>query len=78
MFDSAAGLVVARPRSYAPDDVKLLWEVVVRRTEDARLPVLANVDAGHTDPLLTIPLGVEAELDCDAPAFRLLEPPTTA
>lgn len=78
VFDAAVGLVVARPRSYTRDDVKLLWEVVVRRTEDARLPVLANVDAGHTDPLLTVPLGLEAELDCDAPGFRLLEPPTAA
>ncbi|HZT15104.1 MAG TPA: S66 peptidase family protein [Gaiellaceae bacterium] len=76
VFESAAAVVFGRPKGYAAEDVKLLWEVVARRTETAGLPVLANVDAGHTDPMLTMPIGVEAELDADAPSFRLLEPPT--
>src|SRR5579885_204552 len=76
VFESAAAVVFGRPKGYAAEDVKLLWEVVARRTETAGLPVLANVDAGHTDPMLTMPIGVEAELDADAPSFRLLEPAT--
>ena len=78
VFDAAAALIFARPHGYAAEDVKLLWDVVARRTEDAGIPVLANVDVGHTDPMLTVPFGVEAELDADEPALRLLEPPTAA
>ena len=38
--------------------------------------MLANVEAGHTDPMLTLPFGVPAELDADARTLRLLEPAT--
>jgi muramoyltetrapeptide carboxypeptidase len=77
-FDTAAGLVVARPYGYTAESVKLLWDVVARRTEAAGLPVLANVDSGHADPMLTLPFGVEAELDAGQKVFRLLEAPTAA
>jgi muramoyltetrapeptide carboxypeptidase LdcA involved in peptidoglycan recycling len=38
--------------------------------------VLGNVDRGHTDPILTVPLGATARLDADARRLELLEPPT--
>ena len=71
----AAGLVLARPRSYTPEMVqdlygcvkKVLWEA---GRED--LPVLANVDFGHTSPQLTLPLGARARLD-PAGTFGVLE-----
>jgi muramoyltetrapeptide carboxypeptidase len=76
VFDAAAGLVVARPYGYTAEDADVLWDVVAGRTEAAGLPVLANVEAGHADPMLTIPLGVPAELDAERKVFRLLEAPT--
>jgi muramoyltetrapeptide carboxypeptidase LdcA involved in peptidoglycan recycling len=76
VFDAAAGLVVARPHGYTADDRERLWEVIVRRTEAAGIPVLANVDAGHADPMVTLPFGATAELDAGARMLRLLEAPT--
>jgi muramoyltetrapeptide carboxypeptidase len=76
VFDAAAGLVVARPHGYTAENAEVLWDVVARRTEASGLPVLANVEAGHADPMLTIPLGVPAELDAERKVFRLLEAPT--
>ena len=76
VFDAAAGLVVARPYGYTPERTAALWDVVARRTDAAGLPVLANIDVGHTDPMLTLPFGVPAELDATARSFRLLEAPT--
>jgi muramoyltetrapeptide carboxypeptidase LdcA involved in peptidoglycan recycling len=76
VFDAAAAVLVARPYGYTPDDAERLWEVVARRTEAAALPVLANVDAGHADPKLTLPFGVSAELDAGRQELRLLEAPT--
>jgi muramoyltetrapeptide carboxypeptidase len=32
---------------------------------DAKWPILAGVDAGHSGPNVTIPLGVEAALDAE-------------
>jgi muramoyltetrapeptide carboxypeptidase LdcA involved in peptidoglycan recycling len=38
------------------------------------LPVVANFDFGHTDPQFIIPLGIQAEIDCERKSVRLLEP----
>jgi len=78
VFDAAAALIFARPYGYTADDRERLWEVVAHRTESAGLPVLANVEAGHTDPMVTLPLGVDAEVDAARKTFRLLEPATRA
>ena len=40
------------------------------------IPVITRMDFGHTDPKFTIPIGVTAEIDCDAQQIRLVEPPT--
>ncbi|HST19287.1 MAG TPA: S66 peptidase family protein [Gaiellaceae bacterium] len=76
VFDAASALLVARPYGYAADQVERLWDVVAGRTETARIPVLANVEAGHTDPMMTHPFGVQAEVDATRKTLRLLEAPT--
>jgi muramoyltetrapeptide carboxypeptidase len=78
VFETAAALLVGRPYGYTADERQRLWDVVARRTETAGLPVLANVEAGHTDPMVTLPFGVAAEVDARAKTFRLLEAPTAA
>lgn len=40
------------------------------------LPLVTHMDFGHTDPKFILPLGIEAEVDCDRQQFRLVEPPT--
>ena len=76
VFEAAAALVVARPYGYTAEATKALWDVVARRTEPSGLPVLANVECGHADPMLVLPLGAEAELDAGRKLFRLLDAPT--
>ena len=76
VFDAAAALLVGRPYGYTPELARELWDVVARRTEPAGLPVLANIDAGHADPMFTLPFGVEAEVDAGQKLLRLLEAPT--
>lgn len=70
-FEQIAGLIVGRPAAYSPEDARVLWRVVEERTRAARIPVLGNVDIGHTDPMLTLPLGAPAVLDCDGPALAV-------
>jgi len=78
VFDSASGLLFARPYGYDAESTDALWRLVAERTEESGIPVLANVEAGHTDPMMTLPLGVTAELDTANKALRLLEPATTS
>ena len=76
VFDEAAALIFGRPYGYTSEERQRLWEVIARRTDDAALPVLANVEVGHTDPMVTVPFGVPAEIDAQRKIFRLTEAPT--
>jgi muramoyltetrapeptide carboxypeptidase LdcA involved in peptidoglycan recycling len=40
------------------------------------VPVVSRMDFGHTDPKFTLPIGVEAEIDCDAREVWLVEAAT--
>jgi len=42
------------------------------------LPVLAGLDFGHTQPMLTLPYGLTAQIDCEAAALTILEDSTTS
>jgi muramoyltetrapeptide carboxypeptidase LdcA involved in peptidoglycan recycling len=76
-YDQAAGLLFGRARGYSEQDKTALKEKIlaVVATEFGRpdLPVVVNMDFGHTDPQFIMPLGVQAELDCDHQQFRLVE-----
>jgi muramoyltetrapeptide carboxypeptidase LdcA involved in peptidoglycan recycling len=76
VFDAAAALLFGRPAGYDAERTETLWQVVASRTAASGIPVLANVECGHTDPMLTLPLGAAAEVDAGARTLRLLEPAT--
>jgi muramoyltetrapeptide carboxypeptidase LdcA involved in peptidoglycan recycling len=78
LFESASALLIGRPMRYS-DSGKLeleraIIDIVAGEFGCKELPVLANLDFGHTDPQWILPLGIEAEVDCERAALRLLEP----
>lgn len=51
----------------------LLEEIVARQPVLAGLPVLGNVDFGHTNPLATLPIGGQVEVVASSePRLRIL------
>ena len=78
VFERAAALVLGRACGYDAERTQQLYELVVARTEASGIPVLANVDIGHTDPILTLPIGCLALLDVDGLRFETLEPATSS
>jgi muramoyltetrapeptide carboxypeptidase LdcA involved in peptidoglycan recycling len=78
VFEHVSGLLFGRPLRYPASDLEPLVEVVRRLTERSGIPVVADVDLGHADPMLTLPIGARAHLDASARTFRLLEPATRA
>ena len=50
----------------------LLEQIVATKRELAGLPVIANVDFGHTSPMHTLPIGGIIEIDADAETIRVL------
>ena len=78
VFDKINGLLFGRPRDYTDEEKQALKDtlvaVVAGEFGRADLPIIANVDFGHTDPQLVLPLGVPLEIDCQQQSLVLLEP----
>ena len=75
VFDRSRGLLIGRARDYTKDEKSKLEQTIVdvvggefRRPD---LPVVANMDFGHTDPQLVLPLGITVEIDCDRKRITL-------
>ncbi|MGW6710850.1 LD-carboxypeptidase, partial [Streptomyces sp. NPDC054956] len=78
VLDRIAGMVVGIPSEVTPyeggGERVGLREVVLDVLADRDIPVLAQVDFGHTSPNLPLPLGVRADVDADGRTLTLLEP----
>jgi muramoyltetrapeptide carboxypeptidase LdcA involved in peptidoglycan recycling len=82
VLDEISALLFGRARSYSEAE-KLELEAAVRRVVSVEfgnetLPIVMNLDFGHTDPQWIMPLGVKAEIDCDRRTIALVEPAVRA
>jgi muramoyltetrapeptide carboxypeptidase len=70
-----AGMVVGAPMEVEATEggPEALREVVLDVVGERQIPILGNVDIGHTGPNVPMPLGVRAELDADTVSLSLLE-----
>lgn len=72
-----SGFLLARPDPGAdPNYGAELETAVIESLAEAGLsdlPVISGHDFGHTQPMLTLPYGCNAELDCDTGTVTLLE-----
>jgi muramoyltetrapeptide carboxypeptidase len=73
-YGRLAGVAIGRHHPAGALSEDALGEIVVRATRGCDLPVAAGFDFGHTEPRCTLPWGVRARLDADAPSLALLEP----
>lgn len=78
VLDRIGGLLFGRARDYSDEEKLRLDALILKVVRDefgrSDLPVVTNLDFGHTDPQFVMPLGVTAEVDCGARRFRLMEP----
>ena len=80
LLDRLAGLVIGRhcrPLAAAAGSTDF-DQVVLEVLGGSPIPVLVDVDFGHTEPRLTLPVGTMARLDATACRITLLEAPTVA
>ncbi|OJJ45271.1 hypothetical protein ASPZODRAFT_17490 [Penicilliopsis zonata CBS 506.65] len=75
-----SGLVIGRGYKYdasmqdeLAEAITDVFELIVGRDRNDELPVLMNVDFGHTSPLLTLPMGALVRLDSESDEFTILE-----
>lgn len=78
VFDKVSGILFGRAREYSDEEKRELDSMLVRVIggEFGRpdLPIVSNMDFGHTDPQWVMPLGVRARFDIGRKEFSLVEP----
>ncbi len=78
VLDRLSALLLGRAHGYSPEEKAMLERIVldVVSVEFGRttMPIVANMDFGHTDPQFVLPLGVEVEVDPVHSTVRMLEP----
>ncbi len=67
------GLIVGRPYKYIKEDEKRFKKALIESTAEYGFPILYGVDIGHTDPMMTLPLGVDITMDSENDFFRIDE-----
>ena len=75
VYDLISGMVIGRfQRNVAFKETDSLEMILDGALKGYKFPVITGVDFGHTDPLITIPLGIEASMNTRKVEIRILEP----
>ena len=75
IFDQIRGMILGRtnPNEYVVHSKDLdLHKVTIEATEEYDFPIIADMDFGHTDPMFTIPNGVETRINTAEMEFSLI------
>ncbi|MEM4326085.1 MAG: LD-carboxypeptidase [Candidatus Pacearchaeota archaeon] len=73
VFEKIRGMIIGRPFGYSPKELNLLVKIIKEKFKKYDFPILFNVDIGHTDPMITIPLGVRCKIDSSKNLFEIKE-----
>jgi muramoyltetrapeptide carboxypeptidase len=73
IFEKMTGMIVGRPYAYNDAWHKELKQIITKVVGDPSKPIMYNVEIGHTDPILTIPIGVKATIDSESNLFSIDE-----
>ena len=65
-FENVSGIVIGRFQKASNVTKEKLEYIIKSKKALDRMPVIANVDFGHTTPLLTLPIGGECSLDAES------------
>jgi len=72
VFKRIGGLIIGKHRQFNDYGInKRSYEILMEIVGEVDFPILAEFDCGHCAPMLTLPIGVEAELDADAQTLKI-------
>lgn len=70
-FVGVQGLIIGRFQKISNITRNLLTKIIKTKRELDHIPVVANVDFGHTSPLITFPIGGEAKIDATTDTSKI-------
>lgn len=73
-FEKVKGIVIGRFQKNTDIDLEKLKYIIETKEELKNIPIIANVDFGHTNPLITFPIGGTVKLKVnDKVEFKILK-----
>lgn len=76
IFDVVKGIIVGKPQAEAHyEEYKEIYKQVLKDFNKEDLPVLYNVNFGHSVPICVLPIGTDVEVDFDLKKIALVESP---
>jgi muramoyltetrapeptide carboxypeptidase LdcA involved in peptidoglycan recycling len=76
ILNSISALLFARPCGYTPAMKEELQQIILKVLKEVGredLPVVANMDIGHTTPMMTLPNGCKVAVDAEKKTIEMLE-----
>ncbi|WP_429101043.1 S66 family peptidase [Aeromonas rivipollensis] len=75
VFERIGALILGKHERFDDEGSgKRPLDILLEVVGEPGFPILAEFDCAHTHPMLTVPLGIEAELDLDRQTLTLCEP----
>lgn len=79
VFEKIKGIIFGRPKDYTNKEKNELDNIILSIVKDefnnSTVPIVVDMDFGHTDPKLILPLGCQVSLEPENNKFILLEKP---
>ena len=74
IFDRIKGIIWSKPKDekYAKE-YKAAIVKVMKEYGKENLPIIFNMNFGHTEPKICIPYGAEAKINCNEKSFSIIE-----
>lgn len=70
-FNEVKGIVIGRFQNASEVKNDLLIKIIKSKKELENMPVIANLDFGHTDPKITFPIGGTVEIDINTSSSKV-------
>lgn len=78
ILNNINGILFGKARNYNNAEKKELEEnikMVLEKEFNLDIPIITNVNFGHTDPQIILPLGTKAKINSEKKEFKLIESP---
>lgn len=79
ILNRVKGIMFGRPKDYSEGEKQELYQIVQQIVSEefgeSELPIFMNVDFGHTEPKIILPLGAKVCLDASEKSIELMESP---
>ncbi|MGL5347522.1 MAG: S66 family peptidase [Peptostreptococcaceae bacterium] len=75
VFDRVSGIIFGKPydNKYYDEYKEVILKVIGEELRLKHIPIMYNMNFGHTAPMMVLPYGCMGEINCDKLTFRIID-----